>query len=159
MRIFFTNKLTVANINANQDTIFNKLKPFHKKTQHITYILSKLGLLMAEASDHFYRVHIKDVPIVKTLLGAWPIIIDQSEFIQEEEWFQVDPNAMTENIRREIYSLTPDSIVDCVLEYNNNILYNTYLQIQPFSSSSSNITDIIHTPAIKTDLLQFLELL
>jgi hypothetical protein len=94
-------------------------------------------------------MRIKDVLSRKTLLGAYPATIDESEFIREEECFQIAPRAYKEYMTLKSYRL-PASDFEWILEYKDDELHDNYFSL-------SNTQDI-HSPKIKAEILQFLSL-
>jgi len=142
MRIYI---LSNANLKKN---ILGKLEPYLQNTRFISYIWSLSGLLQVE-DNKIYRMRIKDVLSRKTLLGAYPATIDESEFIREEECFQIAPRAYKEYITLKSYRL-PASDFEWILEYKDDELHDNYFSL-------SNTQDI-HSPKIKAEILQFLSL-
>ena len=126
-----------------------KLEPYFQGTRHISYIWSIQGLLQVE-NNKIYQVRIHDVLARKSLLGAYPITIDESEFIREEECFQIAPRSYKEYTTLKSYRLTPTSEVEWVLEFKEDELHDNYFQLPK--------TADIHTPKIKAELLTFLNL-
>ena len=126
-----------------------KLEPYFQGVRHISYIWSIQGLLQVE-NNKIYQVRIHDVLARKSLLGAYPITIDESEFIREEECFQIAPRAYKEYTTLKSYRLTPSSEVEWVVEYKDDELHDNYFQLPK--------TVDIHTPKIKAELLEFLNL-
>ena len=80
------------------------LDPYLRETRQICYIWSMSGLLQIE-NNKIYKIKIKDVPAIKTLLGAFPATIDESEFIREEECYQILPIAHKEYTTLKIYRI------------------------------------------------------
>jgi len=93
---------------------------------------------------------IKDVTAKKTLLGAYPVTIDESEIIREEECFQIAPRSYKEYTTLKAYRLQQDSLLEWILEYKEGELHDNYFTLP-------NGEDI-HSPKIKADLLHFLNL-
>lgn len=141
MRLYI---LSNANLKKN---ILNKLEPYLYNTRLISYIWSLSGVLQVE-DNKIYRIKIKDVLSRKTLLGAYPVTIDESEFIREEECFQIVPRAYNEYMTLKSYRL-PDSDIEWILEYKDYELHDNYFSL-------SNTQDI--TPKIKAEIQQFLSL-
>ena len=89
MRIYI-----LSNINVKKNTLA-KLEPYLSNTRYVSYIWSMDGLLQVE-NEKIYQIKIKDVPLKKTLLGAFPVTIYESEFIREEECYQIAPRSFKE---------------------------------------------------------------
>jgi hypothetical protein len=142
MRLYI---LSNANLKKN---ILGKLEPYLQNTRFISYIWSLSGLLQVE-DNKIYRMRIKDVLSRKTLLGAYPATIDESEFIREEECFQIAPRSYNEYMTLKSYRL-PASDFEWILEYKDDELHDNYFSL-------SNTQDI-HSPKIKAEILQFLSL-
>jgi hypothetical protein len=142
MRIYI-----LSNSNIIKNNWLTKLEPLLVSTEKVHYMWSTEGGLLQVADQKIYRMRIKDVPVVKTLMGAFPITIDKSEFIREEECFQVPPQVYHEHIERKVYTITSTSVSSTkwIFEYINGALHDNYFQ-------SSN-EEVNHT-----ELLQFLNI-
>jgi hypothetical protein len=166
MRIYVLSNATL------KKNILSKLEPYLHSLRHISYIWSVNGLMQVE-NDKVYKVKIKDVQSKKTLLGAFPVTIDESEFIREEECFQIAPRSFKEYTTLKTYriasvagtsvagtsvagtstadtSVAGTSLIEWVLEYKNDELHDNYF-ILPNGED-------IHWPKNKADLLHFLNL-
>jgi hypothetical protein len=172
MRIYVLSNATL------KKNILNKLEPYLHSVRHISYIWSVNGLMQVE-ENKVYKVKIKDVQSKKTLLGAFPVTIDESEFIREEECFQIAPRSFKEYTTLKTYRLAAagtsvaastsaaasasvaastsaaasvgkTSLIEWVLEYKNDELHDNYFTLP-------NGEDI-HWPKNKADLLHFLNL-
>jgi hypothetical protein len=85
----------------------------------------------------------------KTLLGAFPVTIDESEFIREEECFQIAPRSHKEYTTLKIYRASAGtSSLEWVLEYKDDELHDNYFTLP-------NGEDI-HSVKNKAALLHFL---
>lgn len=125
-----------------------KLEPYFVHSRYISYIWSSDGLLQIE-NEKIYRMKIKDVPAKKTLLGAFPVTIDESEFIREEECYQIAPRTYKEYATLKTYRMPQhSSALELILEYKGDDLYDNY-----FSCPAG--TDI---QSIKAEILQFLNI-
>lgn len=144
MRIYILSNSAVIKKN-----IMAKLEPYFHSTRQVTSIWSINGLLHLENAK-LYQVRIKDVLSKKTLLGAYPATIDESEFIRdEEECSQIAPRAYMECVTMKSYRL-PNFTSEWVLEFKDDELHDNYFSLP-------NSVDI-HSPALKAELLQFLHL-
>ena len=149
MRIYVLSNATL------KKNIINKLEPFLYNTRYISYIWSINGLMQVE-DNKVYNVQIKDVVSKKTLLGAFPVTIDESEFTRKEECFQIAPRSYKEYTTLKTYRLPNTCVNACerplewILEYNNNELHDNYFTLP-------NGEDI-HSAKNKAELLQFLNL-
>jgi hypothetical protein len=163
MRIYLnTNNRKNASMSGTTNvskSALSNLQPFFFETRLLQNIWSKEGLLQLN-NNHVFRCRIKDGKIFKTLLGVCPVTIDMSEIIQEHECHQILPGAVIENITQQVYRLSAESSVECILEYKDGTLYDWHLSI-PSSVYASLTTpeDIIHQPAVKQDLLHILSLI
>jgi hypothetical protein len=140
MRVYI---LSTLNVKKN---MLDKLAPYLHEIQQVSYIWSIDGLLQLE-NDKLFRMKIKDVVAKKTLVGAYPATIDESEFIREEEWHQIPPRSFKECLTLKSYRL-PDSSLEWILEYKDNELHDNYFKLPA--------TEDIHSA--KTEVLQFLNL-
>ena len=105
-----------------------KLEKYLTSTQYITYIWSIDGLMQVE-NHKIYNIHIKDVPVIKTLIGAYPATIDKSEFIRENETYQIAPRNFNEYTELVAYKLKPSSQLEWVFEYKDDVLNNNYFEL------------------------------
>jgi hypothetical protein len=154
MRIYVLSNATV------KKNILAKLDPYLHNTRHICYIWSVNGLLQVEG-DKIYGIKIKDVPSKKTLLGAFPVTIDESEFQRQEECYQIAPRSYKEYTILKTYSVSASShassqasshasLLEWVLEYKDDELHDNYFTLP-------NGEDI-HSAKNKADLLHFLNI-
>jgi hypothetical protein len=148
MRIYILSNATL------KKNIINKLDPFLHNTRYISYIWSVNGLMQVE-DNKVYRLKIKDVISKKTLLGAFPVTIDESEFIREEECFQIAPRSHKEYTTLKTYRLPAcvnvcEKPLELVLEYKDDELHDNYFTLP-------NGEDI-HSVKNKAALLHFLNL-
>ena len=135
------------------------LTPYLYLERDLTYIWSTDGLLQMEGNK-LYRQSIKDVPLIKTIFGAYPVTLDASTFLNTagEEEFQVVPGAKVEQIKQKMYRLSPTSLVNCVFEYNSkNELMDQYFSIE----MNGLVVDVsnIHANPIKGELMQYCKLI
>jgi len=142
-------RLYILSNSTLKKNILGKIDPYFHNERYISYIWSVSGLLQVENSK-IYRMKIKDVTAKKTLLGAYPVTIDESEIIREEECFQIAPRSYKEYTTLKAYRLQQDSLLEWILEYKEGELHDNYFTLP-------NGEDI-HSPKIKADLLHFLNL-
>jgi hypothetical protein len=147
-------RLYILSNSTLKKNILGKIDPYFHNERHISYIWSVSGLLQVENSK-IYRMKIKDVTAKKTLLGAYPVTIDESEIIREEECFQIAPRSYKEYTTLKAYRLpnansNAGANLEWILEYKDGELHDNYFTLP-------NGEDI-HSPKIKADLLQFLNL-
>jgi hypothetical protein len=143
MRIFV---LSNAMLKKN---ILSKLEPYFHEMRQISYIWSVNGLLQVE-NDKIYQVKIKDVMSRKTLLGAFPVTIDESEISREEECFQIAPRSYKEYTTLRSYRLASPSNLEWILEYKEDELHDNYFTL-PKNEDINSVKN-------KADLLFFLNL-
>lgn len=154
MRIYI-----LSNINVKKNTLA-KLEPYLSNTRYVSYIWSMDGLLQVE-NEKIYQIKIKDVPLKKTLLGAFPVTIDESEFIREEECYQIAPRSFKEYTTVKTYRMPQHtSGLEWILEYKDNELHDNYFTLPSAQAPTASHTSYadIHSPKIKAELLQFLSL-
>jgi len=144
MRIYILSNSTVI-----KKLLLAKLEPYFRETRHISYIWSINGLLQVE-NDKIYRIKIRDVATKKTLLGAFPATIDESEFVREQECFQVAPRSYNEYMTLKVYRFSADSHLQWIFEYKNGELHDNYFTLPAGED--------IHAPTIKAELLEFLNI-
>jgi hypothetical protein len=156
-----------ANANSSNyafsDSIKQKLAAYFVEVRHINNLWTQDGLFQIE-NNKLFRVEIKDVPIVKTLLGAYPVTIDASDFVKvDEEWYQVPPETHPELIIQKVYkasagssstastSSTPSKL-EWIFEYDSSgeVLRDNYFYLPP--------NEDIHASENKADLMKFLNL-
>jgi len=128
-----------------------KLQPFIHKTSYISYIWSINGLLEVE-DNKIFNIDIVDVPVVKTLFGAYPITIDKSKFVRNEECYQVAPRTYNEYTEEQRFRLTPTSKIEWVIEFREDIIYDNYFYIPGDDDS------VLHTEPIRSELTKYLQM-
>jgi len=150
MRIF-------ASINNKANNVLNKLEPFFFELRHLSYILSNnvSGSISNSISNSqmyqvehnkIYNVRVSQVKEkTKTLLGAFPISIDYTEYIKEYECYQVPPKCRSEFLVQKIYKPSPESLVEWVFVYEGEILKENYFFVPGYAD--------INSAQVKADLL------
>jgi hypothetical protein len=116
---------------SNQKLVKNtlpSLEPYVTCKRRICYIWSMHGLFEVE-NEKIYNVTINDQPSIKTLIGAFPATIDKSEFIRENESYQVAPRTYSDYIKIVSHKLTNTSNLEWVFEYKDNVIHNNYFQL------------------------------
>ena len=130
----------------------NNLIPYFWETRKKQYIFTEDGVKQIE-QNKMYNIMIKDVPIVKTLLGAYPVTIDASDFVKvDEEWYQVPPETHPELIVQKVYKASVSMKLEWVFEYDSSgeVLRDNYFYLPP--------NEDIHASENKADLMKFLNL-
>ena len=144
MRIYILSNINVKKLQP-------KLEPFYHNTRYISYIWSAGGLFQIE-NNKIYRIKIKDVLSEKTLIGAFPAQVDKSEFVREEECYQIAPRSFKEYTTVLTYRFAAAhalaSDLEWVLEFKDDELTDNYFQVP-----TAEIT-----PKLKGEILQFLNL-
>ena len=141
MRVYV---LSNASVKKN---MYAKLEPYFHEQRKVSYIWSVNGLFQIE-NQKIYKMQIKDVPVKKTLLGAFPITIDESEIKRdEEELSQIAPRSRREYITIKSYRLPSCNNIEWILEYKDDELQDNYFTLGD-----------INEPTVKAALQQFLNL-
>ena len=146
MRVFI-----LSNQHIESHGIMEKLQPFIHKTSYISYIWSINGLLEVE-DNKIFNIDVVDVPVVKTLFGAYPITIDKSKFVRNEECYQVAPRTYNEYTEEQRFRLTPTSKIEWVIEFREDIIHDNYFYIPGDDDS------VLHTEPIRTELTKYLQM-
>ena len=146
MRVFI-----LSNQHIESHGIMEKLQPFIHNTSYISYIWSINGLLEVE-DNKIFNIDVIDVPVVKTLFGAYPITIDKSKFVRNEECYQVAPRTYNEYTEEQRFRLTPTSKIEWVIEFREDIIHDNYFYIPGDDDS------VLHTEPIRTELTKYLQM-
>ena len=146
MRIFI-----LSNQHIENHGIMKKVEPFIHRTSYISYIWSINGLLEVE-DNKIYTIDIVDVPVVKTLFGAYPITIDKSKFVRNEECYQIAPQTYNEYTEEQHYRLTPNSELEWVFEFREDGLHDNYFYIPGDNENH------VHKEPIRAELMKFLQM-
>jgi hypothetical protein len=139
---------------AFSETIKPKLAAYFVEVRHINNLWTPSGLFQIE-DNKLFRVEIKDAPVVKTLLGAYPVTIDASEFSRaSEQWYQVPPETHPELIIQKVYkaSASANTKLEWIFEYDSSgeVLRDNYFYLPP--------NEDMHASENKADLMKFLNL-
>ena len=137
----------------------NKLEPYFYETRYSNRLWTPEGLFQIE-NNKIFRVRIKDVPVTKTMIGAFPVTIDASEFVQEpEESYQVPPQSQPEYLIQKVYRLS--SHIEWVFVYDSsgemlidNYFYGTDTGTSASAAGASAAGTF--TAEQKADILKFL---
>ena len=109
------------------------------------YIYSEEGIIQI-INSKLFKLNIVDEITSTVKLDKFDIIIDNSKFVIDSECFQIHPYHIDEFITKYIYKLRKNSIIDLVIEKNNDIIINFYFYLK----------DNTHLINIKEDILTFL---
>lgn len=124
--------------------MLEKLEPYLQSTRKVNYIWSINGLYQVE-NNKIYKMQIKDVPSKKTLIGAFPVTIDESEFIRgQEEAYQVAPRSYIDYITLKTYRLQPSSTLVWILEFKNNELQDNYFSLANMEENKAEIQQFLN---------------
>lgn len=146
MRLFI-----LSNQYIEKNEILDKLTDYIHHTTYINFIWSINGLIEIEDSK-IYSVDIVDVPVIKTMIGAYPVTIDNSKYIRCEETYQTYPRSINEFVFQQRFKFSHDSKVEWVVEYKNDELYDNYFYIK------GDDLKCIHTEPFKSDITRFLSM-
>jgi hypothetical protein len=133
----------------------NKLEPYFYEMRYSNRLWTPEGLFQIE-NNKIFRVRIKDVPVTKTMIGAFPVTIDASEFVQEqEESYQVPPQSQPEYLIQKVYRLS--SHIEWVFVYDSSgeMLIDNYFYLHTSASVAGTSTSVC-TAEQKADILKFL---
>lgn len=146
MRLFI-----LSNQYIEKNGILNKLEEYIHNTSYINYIWSINGVIEIE-NQKVYSIEIVDVPLVKTMFGAYPITIDNSKYLRCEETYQTYPRSIKEYVIQQRFKFSHDSKVEWVVEFKDDELYDNYFYIK------GDDLKCIHTEPFKSDLTRFLKM-
>ena len=141
----------------------NKLEPYFYEMRYINRLWTPEGLFQIE-NNKIFRVGIKDIPVTKTMIGAFPVTIDASEFVQEqEESYQVPPQSHPEYLIQKVYRLS--SHIEWVFVYDSSgeMLIDNYFYLHTSASVAGTGPSVAGTGTgtsltaeQKADILKFL---
>lgn len=121
------------------------LEKFLLKKINEVYIYSEEGIIQIQG-DKLFKLNIIDEQIQTVNLDKFDIITDNSKFVIDCECLQVYPYHLEEIIHKYIYKLRKDSIIDLIIEKNNDTIIDCYFYLK----------DNKHFMNIKEDILTFL---
>jgi len=136
-------KIYVTNINKHeiQESLLNKYKC---KTEHITLILSNLGLITS-TENKLVLNKIVDKPIEKREVNGFNFLCDNSYFTKDRVIYQVPVPHVSESIIRTHYKLNDKSSLTAIIEKNKDMVDIYFETIESM--------DVEY---IKADILSFL---
>ena len=136
-----------ANTNFIKKNNQAKLEPYFYQIRNINNIYTSDGLLQIE-NNRIYRIRVNNVPVIKTMIGAFPINVNKTEYIREGECYQVHPNSRQEFLIHKVYKVSPNNLVEWIFVYHENNLQDNYFSLPEGTD--------INSPSVKADLLFFL---
>jgi hypothetical protein len=138
MKIYIpTIKLTSINQGLLEKFLF-------KKTTE-SFIYSEDGIIQIKG-DKLFKLNLIDGVSKRSKLDKFDIIIDNSKFVVDTECLQVYPYHVEEIVHKYIYKLRKDTIIDFIIEKNNDTIIDCYFYLK----------DDKHFMNIKEDILTFL---
>jgi hypothetical protein len=136
-----------ANTNFIKKNNQAKLEPYFYQIRNINYIHTSDGLLQIE-NNRIYRIRVNNAPVIKTMIGAFPITVNKTEYTREGECYQVHPNSRHEFLIHKVYKASPTNLVEWICVYRENNLLDNYFSLPEGTD--------INSPDVKADLLFFL---
>jgi hypothetical protein len=121
-------------------------KYLFKQTQ-LHFLLSEEGFIQINGEKLMRLCVNNEIPLEKDKIDKFEIIIDKSKWIFDEEWFQIYPSVIEENIDKYIYQLRKGSIVDLVIEKQKGKISDLY-----FSTKEDQLN-----VNVKDDIFLFLQ--
>lgn len=146
MKIYFPS-IHISKINKEY------IKKYLVKKEEKHFLLSCEGFIFVQR-DKMYRIHTSEYPLINEKIDNFEIIINKNEWIKEEEWFQIYPDAIEEHIEVTTYQLRKGAIVEFIIERQQNKISDFYFLIK--SNDDSKILNINNNIYIKEDILSFL---
>ena len=136
-------KIYVTNINKQeiQESLLSKYKC---KTEHITLILSNLGLITS-TDNKLILNKIIDKPIEKREVNGFNFLCDNSYFTKDRVVYQVPVPHISETIKRTHYKLNAKSGLTAIIENNKDVV-DIYFETR----------ESIDVEYIKAEILSFL---
>ena len=136
-------KIYVTNINKHEikESLLTKYKC---KTEHITLILSNLGLITS-TENKLVLNKIVDKPIEKREVNGFNFLCDNSYFTKDRVVYQVPVPNVSESIIRTHYKLNDKSSLTAIIEKNKDMVDIYFETIESM--------DVEY---IKSDILSFL---
>tara|TARA_B100000287_G_C20655022_1_gene788268 strand:- start:1558 stop:1989 length:432 start_codon:yes stop_codon:yes gene_type:complete len=136
-------KIYVTNINK-QEIEESLLTKYKCKTEHITLILSNLGLITS-TENKLVLNKIVDKPIEKREVNGFNFLCDNSYFIKDRVVYQVPVPHVSETIIKTHYKLNDKSSLTAIIEKNKDVV-DIYFETR----------ESMDVEYIKADILSFL---
>jgi len=134
----------ILNNNINKEL----LKDYALNTKKKQLIFSHQGILEITENE-MHLLKIKDSPSEPIMIDKFRGFIDKSEYIQDEDWYQVPQAHIMEVIIINTYELRPKALLQLVIEERKNVIIDFYFIIKGSMKSLG----------IKDDILTFLSIL
>ena len=132
--------------------LMTKLEPFYLETREVHYLWSPIKdkntdkyIVQLENQKMYSIKQANKNELTKTLFGAFPVTIDNTDYIKEAEVFQVPPNCKSERLCQKVFKPSEKSSVEWIFVYEGALLKEHYFYV-PTNAS-------INDPAIRKDLL------
>ena len=135
-------KLYVKNLHEFNKSKLNQL---YKREKNITMIYSLKGIYEIQ-KDEIYEINIKDEEIECVQIKEYECILDKSIIKFGKNQNQIPFDHILVNIKKKIYKLNEDSLVEFIVENVNNNIKDYYF----------NVKDNLNTYEIKNEIYTFL---
>jgi len=147
LNILINMKLYIKDIKNNH---INKhlLKEYIHNSIKKKIIISEQGILEIN-KDKMYLLKTIDVPCEIISIGSFSGLIDKSEFVKEEEWYQIPKDHILEETDIHTYQLRQNALVQFIIVEDKNIIKDYYF----------NIKENFEVLGIKDDILTLLSIL
>jgi hypothetical protein len=145
MKLYFP-AITLHKINIKN------LQSYLVKEQSRHLLFSDEGIIQVQG-EKLIRIAPLDVPLLKEKINEYDILIDNSQMKkEEEEWYQIYPNALEEITQLSIFQLRKGAEVECIIESQKNKITDFYFLIK----KDVHPHEVVKNIHIKEDILTFL---
>jgi len=137
-------------IDSVKNNLINKqlLKEYIHNSIKKKIIISEQGILEIN-KDKMNLLKTIDVPREIISIGSFSCLIDKSEFVKDDEWYQIPKDHILEENEIHTYQLRQNALVQFIIIEDDNVIKDFYF----------NIKDNFEVLGIKDDILTFLSLL
>ena len=140
-------KLYIENI-KNKNINKNLLTEYKCTTKTKKIIISEQGIINL-VNNEMFLLRPNDFPKETIFIDKFIGILDKSEFVNDEIWFQIPTQHILEDINVLTYELRPNGLIELVIEEKYNEIKDFYFIIK----------DKLCTLGWKDDVLTFLSTL
>lgn len=98
----------------------NQISHYKYKEDNVHLLFSISGIVQVHP-DKLTRLKIMDVPTKTECIGGYEFLCDESKYVVDCEWFQIDKHHVAETVYKTFYRLRTGALVDLVVESKKSV--------------------------------------
>ena len=127
----------------------NEISQYKYKEDKVHLLFSISGIVKVNANK-LTRLKIIDVPTTTEYINGYEFLCDESKYVDDCEWFQIDKHHVSETVYRTFYRIRVGALVDLVVETKKSAIKTLPSSIYFVTKTN----DIVH--GVQEDIISLL---